>query len=208
MNLKKNGIKKYNKGDKSMNTIKKKIYYELSKHTEDGNITDLALYVRTPEHVKRATSKDQVNFFKRFGNCYVKETIKGIEWFSRFHNKTSESLYVSKLYESTETALKRAGLDLIELPAHCQKSFYGKAKIVSYKGTTLGLISYDTLVCTFDRDIKHHNAVLNIRGWYSRTTCNHINDFILYVAGIEKRFTKKDIENGKSVYIDLINTEQ
>lgn len=191
-----------------MTEIKKKIYYELSKHTEDGNITDLSLNIRKPEQVKNATSKEQVKFFKMFGNCYVNETYKGIEWFSRCYNKTSESLYVSQLYESTETALKIAGLDLLDLPARCQKSFYGKARIVSYKGTTLGLISYDTLVCTFDRDIKNHKAVLNIRGWYSRATCNHINDFILYVTGLDKRFTKKDIENGKRIYIDLIHTEQ
>lgn len=191
-----------------MNTNKKIKYYELNKHTEDGFITGLSLNVRTPEAVKNATSKEQVNFFKQFGNCYVNKTYKGIEWFSRCNNATSESLYVSQLYENTETALKRAGLYLLELPAHYQKSFYGKAQIVSYKGTTLGLVSYDTLVCTFDRDIKNHKAVLHIRGWYSRTTCNHINDFILYITGLEKKFTKKDIENGKSVYIDVIHTEQ
>lgn len=191
-----------------MNTIRKQKYYELSKHTEDGFITDLALHVRTPEEVKNATSKEQVKFFKQFGNCYVNRTYKGVEWFSRCQNKTSESLYSYQLYGPIESSISKLGLDLVELPAHCQKSFYGKAKIVNYKGTALGLISYDTLVCTFDRDIKNHKAVLYIRGWYSSTTCRHINDFILYITGLDKRFTKKDIENGKTVYIDLIHTEQ
>lgn len=65
------------------------------------------------------------------------------------------------------------GWDAYDLPATTQKDYYGKAVVIEDGGNTI-LKSYNTLVCSIDADGNFH------RHWYgySRTTMNHINDFI------------------------------
>lgn len=52
-----------------------------------------------------------------------------------------------------------------------QKSFYKKAKVSEFLGK-LTLISYETPVCTLDKDTIHLN------GLYSQTTLRHIREFL------------------------------
>lgn len=58
------------------------------------------------------------------------------------------------------------------IPQHGQKSFYGKAKVIKTASATI-LKSYDTIVCSFDKEGFH-------RHWagYSATTMKHINAFL------------------------------
>lgn len=66
-----------------------------------------------------------------------------------------------------------------------QKSFYKKAKIISYNGA-IYLQSYETIVA------KINNGEFIINGWFSRTTAMHINEFLLQ-NGFEK-LSKKQIQ--------------
>ena len=61
-----------------------------------------------------------------------------------------------------------------DLPATCQKSFYGKASIIEDTNGEIFLRSYDTLVAYINKAGKF------IRLWdgYSVTTMNHVNDFL------------------------------
>lgn len=60
-----------------------------------------------------------------------------------------------------------------ELPATTQKSYYGKAYVLHDINGKIYLKSYNTFVCSIDRNgnfARHWNG-------YSRTTANHVNDF-------------------------------
>lgn len=61
---------------------------------------------------------------------------------------------------------------VFELPAICQKSFYGKAKIIIAEGEIF-LQSYDTIVCY----INKNGDFIRLWDGYSSTTARHINDF-------------------------------
>lgn len=65
------------------------------------------------------------------------------------------------------------------LPSRGQKSFYGKAKVVTDTEGNTYLQSYATLVCYIDRDNNLH------RLWdgESRTTMNHIDAFVREFLG-------------------------
>lgn len=52
------------------------------------------------------------------------------------------------------------------------KSFYGKAKVITY-GNTIILKSYDTYVCAIS-----HGKVWRLWEGYSMTTMRHINSFM------------------------------
>lgn len=54
-----------------------------------------------------------------------------------------------------------------------QKSFYGKAKMIR-EGNITRLKSYNTIVAQYD----HNSKKMSVKGWYSRTTANHINSFL------------------------------
>lgn len=68
------------------------------------------------------------------------------------------------------------------------KSFYGKAKVIEIENDVF-LISYDTIVAFFNRDVK----VAQVYGTYSATTLRHIKEF-LKQSGF-KAESKKQIEN-------------
>lgn len=81
-------------------------------------------------------------------------------------------------------------MDIYNLEPHgqSQKSFYGKAKVIS-DGNTAKLQSYNTIVAEYDYGTKK----MKVNGWYSNTTGRHINAF-LYKHGFD-RATKKELEN-------------
>ena len=73
-----------------------------------------------------------------------------------------------------------------------QKSYYGKATVietVENNQTISRLLSYSTIVAEYN----HHTNKMTVHGWFSKTTSNHINDF-LELYGFD-RCNKKQLEN-------------
>lgn len=66
-----------------------------------------------------------------------------------------------------------------------QKDFYGKANVITEGGQTK-LKSYNTIVA-----VKEGNKI-KVKGWYSKTTAIHINEFLLQNGA--KSLTKKEME--------------
>lgn len=66
-----------------------------------------------------------------------------------------------------------------------QKDFYGKANLIVEGGQTK-LKSYSTIVA-----VKEDNKI-KVRGYYSKTTAIHINEFLLQNGG--KKLNKKEME--------------
>lgn len=66
-----------------------------------------------------------------------------------------------------------------------QKDFYGKANVIIEGGQTK-LKSYSTIVA-----VKEDNKI-KVKGWYSRTTAIHINEFLKQNGA--KSLTKKEME--------------
>ena len=66
-----------------------------------------------------------------------------------------------------------------------QKDFYGKANVITEGGQTK-LKSYNTIVA-----VKENNTI-KVRGYYSKTTAIHINEFLLQNGG--KKLNKKEME--------------
>ena len=66
-----------------------------------------------------------------------------------------------------------------------QKDFYGKADVIVEGGQTK-LESYSTIVA-----VKENNTI-KVRGYYSKTTAIHINEFLLQNGG--KKLNKKEME--------------
>ena len=61
-----------------------------------------------------------------------------------------------------------------KLNATFQKSYYGKAHVITNDDGTLLLRSYETIVCEYD---PNTNTFRKLWNGYSRTTMKHINDF-------------------------------
>ena len=66
-----------------------------------------------------------------------------------------------------------------------QKDFYGKANVIVEGGQTK-LKSYSTIVA-----VKENNTI-KVRGYYSKTTAIHINEFLLQNGA--KSLSKKEME--------------
>ena len=66
-----------------------------------------------------------------------------------------------------------------------QKDFYGKANVIVEGGHTK-LKSYSTIVA-----VKENNTI-KVRGYYSKTTAIHINEFLLQNGA--KSLSKKEME--------------
>jgi len=66
-----------------------------------------------------------------------------------------------------------------------QKSFCKKANVIVEGGQTK-LKSYSTIVA-----VKEGNKI-KVKGWYSKTTAIHINEFLLQNGG--KKLNKKEME--------------
>ena len=71
-------------------------------------------------------------------------------------------------------------MKIMELTPHSgQKSFYGKAKVISENGI-VKLQSYETIVCKYDH---YTGEFTRTWGGYSDTTMRHVNEF-LHTLGI------------------------
>ena len=66
-----------------------------------------------------------------------------------------------------------------------QKSFCKKANVI-VEGEQTKLKSYSTIVA-----VKEENKI-KVKGWYSKTTAIHINEFLLQNGG--KKLNKKEME--------------
>lgn len=66
-------------------------------------------------------------------------------------------------------------MNTYNLPTYgCQKSFYGKAKVIDLDNLGRYLKSYNTIVGYID----HNNNFHRIWNGYSQTTMRHINSFL------------------------------
>lgn len=95
--------------------------------------------------------------------------------------------------ELKTTVAKITGYKVSELlPANGQRSFNHRAHILQDATGNLQLLSYETIVASFDPQTKELKKLWN---GYSATTQKHINAFCDY-CGIEG-FNKKEWENLK-----------
>lgn len=65
-------------------------------------------------------------------------------------------------------------VEVYELGATSQKSYYGKAKVIKDENGEIFLQSYNTLVCY----INKNGEIKRLWDGYSATTMKHINDFL------------------------------
>ena len=90
---------------------------------------------------------------------------------------------------------RKKKMEVYELNATKQKSYYGKALVIDEKDV-LKLQSYTTIVAYLDKKLNQ----LHIYGWYSMTTAKHINDFAK-MCGYCKGLSKKEIYNGLTIQL-------
>lgn len=75
-----------------------------------------------------------------------------------------------------------------ELQPINEKSFYGKAKMITENNVTK-LQSYDTIVAYYN----HETNEMKVSGYYSQTTARHINAFLRHFGF--NACNKKQLEN-------------
>ena len=73
-----------------------------------------------------------------------------------------------------------------------QKSFGKKANVL-IEGGQIKLKSYSTIVA-----VKENNTI-KVRGWYSKTTAIHINEFLLQNGA--KSLSKKEMEQESTIIL-------
>jgi len=73
-----------------------------------------------------------------------------------------------------------------------QKSFYKKANLV-VEQNVIKLQSYNTIVA-----VKEDNTI-KVKGWYSKTTAIHINEFLMQ-NGL-KKLSKKEMDLSPTIQI-------
>ena len=66
-------------------------------------------------------------------------------------------------------------IEIFDLPATIQKSYYGKAKVITTEKARY-LLSYDTIICR----LSFGGEFRKLWNDWSKTTANHINDFIRF----------------------------
>ena len=71
-----------------------------------------------------------------------------------------------------------------------QKDFYGKANVIVEGGQTK-LKSYSTIVA-----VKENNTI-KVKGWYSKTTAIHINEFLRQNGA--SSLSKKEMEQEPTI---------
>lgn len=99
-------------------------------------------------------------------------------------------MYMPSHYIKKYHAGQKKKMEIYELNATKQKSYYGKALVIDEKDI-LKLQSYTTIVAYLDKKLNQ----LHVSGWYSMTTSKHVNDFAK-MCGYEKGLSKKEIEGG------------
>lgn len=80
-------------------------------------------------------------------------------------------------------------IEIFDLPATRQKSYYGKAKIITTEKARY-LLSYDTIICR----LSFGGEFRKLWDGWSKTTANHINDFMRFTR-FGNGFNKKEWEN-------------
>lgn len=66
-------------------------------------------------------------------------------------------------------------IEIFDLPATRQKSYYGKAKIICTEKARY-LLSYETIVC----GLTYGGSFMRLWDGWSATTAKHINDFLKF----------------------------
>lgn len=80
-------------------------------------------------------------------------------------------------------------IEIFDLPATSQKSYYGKAKIIRSEKARY-LLSYDTIICR----LSFGGEFRKLWDGWSATTAKHINDFMKFTK-FGRGFNKKEWEN-------------
>ena len=75
----------------------------------------------------------------------------------------------------------------VDIPAVNQKSFYGKAKFITYNNGFIGCLSYDTVVCVYN---PNTGEFYKLWDEWSATTAKHIDSFCNYFGF--RGFNKKE----------------
>lgn len=70
-----------------------------------------------------------------------------------------------------------------------RNSFYKKAKIYGYKNF-ICLMSYETMVAYIEKT-ENNEEFATVLGYYSQTTCRHVNEFLKQNGFINKNIPKK-----------------
>ena len=96
----------------------------------------------------------------------------------------------SFLYELKENG---TFIDYLEPMFNTRDSFYKKAKIYEYKNF-IYLVSYETIVAYIEKT-ENNEEFATVLGYYSQTTCRHVNEFLKQNGFIKKNIVKKDYEN-------------
>ena len=80
-------------------------------------------------------------------------------------------------------------IEIFDLPATRQTSYYGKAKIITTEKARY-LLSYNTIICR----LSFGGEFRKLWDDWSKTTANHINDFMRFTR-FGNGFNKKEWEN-------------
>ena len=80
-------------------------------------------------------------------------------------------------------------IEIFDLPATRQKSYYGKAKVITTEKARY-LLSYNTIICR----LSFGGEFRKLWDGWSATTAKHINDFMIFTR-FGNGFTKKEWEN-------------
>ena len=102
-------------------------------------------------------------------------------------------------YLNREENKKYKNRSFADIPAYNQKSFYGKAKFITYNNGFIGCLSYDTIVCIYNPDTGEFYKTWSA---WSATTSKHIDSFMRYFN--MRGFSKKDWLNLEYFYFNWL----
>lgn len=84
-------------------------------------------------------------------------------------------------------------------PIHdLRDSFHKKAKIYTYKNF-IYLVSYETIVAYIEKT-ENNEEFATVLGYYSQTTCRHINEFLKQNGFIDKNIPKKYFDSDMLIF--------
>lgn len=168
-----------------MATKVKELIEMLKQYNQEGYITNEQN--QDFIHIRSTESGDTIlSVVAPIGECNrtrVKVYPSVVEGYSAFSPELDEDLYK---FEFTKFR-KNKNNNIMKLKSvySSQKDFYGKANVITEGGQTK-LKSYSTIVA-----VKEENKI-KVKGWYSKTTAIHINEFLLQNGA--KSLTKKEME--------------
>lgn len=150
--------------------MEKKFYkYIWNIHSEDGTYLSVCYDSEQYENMQGSST---VRYFKNFEKCYRRI----YDHYTKFYTECNGHYHEEHFYDSLAELIRYENLNLIELNPGIhsnQKSFYGKAHIITDKnGINKGLKSYDELVAAF-----HSGKCINLLGYFSPTTTKHQDSY-------------------------------